>query len=60
MNQTQQETRTDAEVIRQEEQPAQIEPKKEDYLKRIMALPPEDQAFLDGYLFAKLTGMRTA
>ena len=30
-------------------------PAKEDYLRRISELSPEDQAFMDGYLFAKLT-----
>lgn len=30
-------------------------PDKEAYLKKIMELPPEDQAFMDGYLYAKLT-----
>lgn len=35
-------------------------PDKSDYMKRILALPPEDQAFLDGYLFAKLTAIRPA
>ena len=30
-------------------------PDKEAYLERINALSPEDQSFLDGYLFAKVT-----
>lgn len=31
-------------------------PDKGDYIRRIMELSAEDQAFLDGYLFAKVTG----
>ena len=30
-------------------------PDKEEYKKRVLALPAEDQAFLEGYLFAKVT-----
>ena len=30
-------------------------PAKADYMERINSLPAEDQAFLDGYLFAKVT-----
>ena len=30
-------------------------PDKSAYLERINSLPAEDQAFLDGYIFAKLT-----
>ncbi len=28
---------------------------KNEYLQRIQELSPEDQAFMDGYLFAKVT-----
>ena len=30
-------------------------PVKEDYIRKIRELSPEDQAFMDGYLFAKVT-----
>ena len=30
-------------------------PDKSEYLQRILALSAEDQAFMDGYLFAKVT-----
>ena len=30
-------------------------PDKAEYMQRILSLPAEDQAFLDGYLFAKVT-----
>ena len=30
-------------------------PDKSAYMERISSLPAEDQAFLDGYLFAKVT-----
>ena len=33
----------------------QQEPNKAEYLQRIQSLSPEDQAFMDGYLFAKVT-----
>ena len=39
----------------QEEQTVQLTPDKSSYLERIHALPAEDQAFMDGYLFAKVT-----
>jgi len=39
----------------QEEQTVQETPDKAGYKERISALPVEDQAFLDGYLFAKVT-----
>ena len=39
----------------QEEQTVQETPDKAGYKERISALPAEDQAFLDGYLFAKVT-----
>lgn len=45
------------EEIRKEEL-AEVEerqPDKEDYLRKIRELSPEDQAFMDGYLFAKVT-----
>jgi len=35
-------------------------PEKADYIQRINALPAEDQAFMDGYLFARLTAARPA
>ena len=35
-------------------------PEKADYIQRINALPAEDQAFMDGYLFARLTAERPA
>lgn len=39
----------------------QTRPEKADYLERIKNLSAEDQAFMDGYLFAKLTSRpRTA
>ena len=38
----------------QEDQPVQ-RPDKSAYMERINSLPAEDQAFLDGYLFAKVT-----
>lgn len=28
---------------------------KADYMEKILSLSPEDQAFMDGYLFAKVT-----
>ena len=31
------------------------EPDKAEYLRKIMSLDAEDQAFMDGYLFAKVT-----
>ena len=51
------------ERIQEQEQEKREEtriPDKADYMKRIMALSAEDQAFLDGYLFAKVTAKRTA
>ena len=30
-------------------------PDKADYMEKINALSPEDKAFMDGYLFAKVT-----
>ena len=33
-------------------------PEKAAYLEKIKELPPEDQAFMDGYLFAKVTSRR--
>lgn len=30
-------------------------PDKDDYMQKILSLPPEDKAFMDGYLFAKVT-----
>lgn len=49
-----------AEAIRREtvqpETPAR--PEKADYLERIKGLSAEDQAFMDGYLFAKVTSRR--
>lgn len=40
----------------QQENEAVRTPDKADYMERINSLPAEDQAFLDGYLFAKVTG----
>lgn len=37
------------------QQTAQV-PDKSVYMQRILALSAEDQAFMDGYLFAKVTG----
>ena len=42
------------ELKKQEEQTVRT-PAKADYMERISSLPAEDQAFLDGYLFAKVT-----
>ena len=42
------------ELTKQEEQTVRL-PDKSDYMARISSLPVEDQAFLDGYLFAKVT-----
>lgn len=42
------------ETIQQEEQTVRT-PDKSEYMARISALSAEDQAFLDGYLFAKVT-----
>ena len=33
-------------------------PEKADYVERINELPAEDQAFMDGYLFAIIKGKR--
>lgn len=33
----------------------QRQPDKEEYIRKIRELSPEDQAFMDGYLFAKVT-----
>lgn len=35
-------------------------PDKAEYLKKIQELPREDQAFLEGYLFAKVTEKKGA
>ena len=42
------------ENIQQEEQPIRT-PDKSAYMERINALSAEDQAFLEGFLFAKVT-----
>lgn len=42
------------ELTQQKEQTVRT-PAKADYMERISSLPAEDQAFLDGYLFAKVT-----
>lgn len=42
-------------IQEQEKQAVQQTPDKADYKARISALSAEDQAFLDGYLFAKVT-----
>ena len=42
------------ELTKQEEQTVRMHDKA-DYMERISSLPAEDQAFLDGYLFAKVT-----
>ena len=39
----------------QHENEAVRTPDKSAYMERINSLPAEDQAFLDGYLFAKVT-----
>ena len=33
----------------------ELKPDKEEYIRKIRELSPEDQAFMDGYLFAKVT-----
>lgn len=43
------------EIITEEQEQVQREPEKTDYIQRILSLPAEDQAFMDGYLFAKVT-----
>ena len=48
------------EIITEEQEQVQREPEKTDYIQRINALPAEDQAFMDGYLFARLTAERPA
>lgn len=48
------------EIITEEQEQVQREPEKADYIQRINALPAEDQAFMDGYLFARLTAARPA
>lgn len=55
--------KTEERITQEQEQEKREEariPDKADYMKRIMALSAEDQAFLDGYLFAKVTATRTA
>ena len=55
--------KTDERITQEQEQEKREEariPDKADYMERIMALSAEDQAFLDGYLFAKVTATRTA
>lgn len=49
-----------AEAIRREtvQAEAPARPEKADYLERIKGLSAEDQAFMDGYLFAKVTSRR--
>ena len=42
------------ELTKQEEKTVRT-PDKSAYMERINSLPAEDQAFLDGYLFAKVT-----
>ena len=42
------------ETLEQEESTVRT-PDKSEYMARISALSAEDQAFLDGYLFAKVT-----
>ena len=39
----------------QAEQAPVTVPDKDDYMQKILSLPPEDKAFMDGYLFAKVT-----
>lgn len=39
------------------QQAAQV-PDKSAYMQRILALSPEDKAFMDGFLFAKVTARR--
>ena len=48
MEETRQTTMDELEQV----QPA---PDKADYMNRILSLTAEDQAFMDGYLFAKVT-----
>ena len=45
---------TQAEEIRKEQE----QPEKAAYLDRIKELPAEDQAFMDGYLFAIIKNAR--
>lgn len=51
MEQTRNETETRAEAMTRQ-------PDKNEYLQRIRELSAEDQAFMDGYLFAKVTERR--
>ncbi len=44
-----------ANETQEQEQTVQVTPDKAAYLERISALSAEDQAFMDGYLFAKVT-----
>lgn len=46
---------TKAEEIEQQKSEAVRTPDKAAYMKRINALSAEDQAFMDGFLFAKVT-----
>lgn len=49
MEETKKEARAEAETR---------QPDKEEYIRKIRELSPEDQAFMDGYLFAKVTEKR--
>ena len=51
MDKTRNETETQAETMARQ-------PDKNEYLQRIRELSAEDQAFMDGYLFAKVTERR--
>ena len=46
---------TKAEEIEQQKSEAVRTPDKAAYMERISALSAEDQAFMDGFLFAKVT-----
>lgn len=56
----QEETRSQEESLEQKQEAAKKAPDKREYMEKILALSAEDQAFLDGYLFAKVTSTRPA
>lgn len=55
----QEEKRSQEESLEQKPEAAKA-PDKREYMEKILALSAEDQAFLDGYLFAKVTSTRPA
>ena len=56
---SQEEKRSQEESLEQKTEAAKA-PDKREYMEKILALSAEDQAFLDGYLFAKVTSTRPA